>query len=153
MSESVVLQDSGVGSLGGSQDAGDTEKDKIGSSLRGLAVNKSVRTWVGSLALLCGLSIQCCRELWCRMAAAALIPPPTWELPHAAALKKQKKKKKAVSYSVTYMWDLIQMTQKNLVIKQKQTHKFQNQSYGYFKWNRWGERIIGRVGIIYIHYW
>ena len=30
-----------------------------------------------------------------------------------------------------YMWNLIKITQKNLFIKQKQTYKFQNQSYGY----------------------
>ena len=29
------------------------------------------------------------------------------------------------------MWNLIKMTQKNLTIEQKQTHRFQNQSYGY----------------------
>ena len=32
-----------------------------------------MRMWVGSLALLSGLGIQRCRELWCRSAATALI--------------------------------------------------------------------------------
>ena len=69
-----------------------------------------MRTWVRSLALLSGLRIQRCRELWCkcrhssdlvllwlwrRLAAVALIQPPTWELPYVVgvALKRQKKKK------------------------------------------------------------
>ena len=44
--------------------------------------------WVKDLALL---------WLWCRLAAAAQIRPPSWELPYATgvALKVQKKKKKA----------------------------------------------------------
>ena len=59
-----------------------------------------------SLALLSGLRIWCCRELWCRSdpallwlwcrpAAVALIRPLAWELPHASgvALKRPKKKK------------------------------------------------------------
>ena len=71
-----------------------------------------MRTQVQSLALLCGLSIRCCRELWCslqmwlgsgvavtvayRPAATALIRPLAWEPPYAtgAALKRQKTKKK-----------------------------------------------------------
>ena len=31
-------------------------------------------------------------------------------------------------YLITYMWNLIKIIQKNLFIKQKQTHRFQNQS-------------------------
>ena len=67
-----------------------------------------MRTWVWSLALLNGLRIRCCYELWCRSqihsyptllwlwpAVAALIWPLAWELPYAmgAALKRQKTKK------------------------------------------------------------
>ena len=35
-------------------------------------------------------------QLWCRLAAAALIPPLAWELPYAMGvpLNRQKKKKK-----------------------------------------------------------
>ena len=49
---------------------------------------------VGSLALLSGLRIWHCRELWCRPADVALIQPLAWEPPHAtvAALKRPKKK-------------------------------------------------------------
>ena len=36
-------------------------------------------------------------------------------------------------YDITYMWNLIKMIQKNLFIKQKQTHRFQNQSYSYHR--------------------
>ena len=45
----------------------------------------------GSLALLSGLRIWFCHELWCMPAAAALIRPLAWELTYAmgAALKKQ----------------------------------------------------------------
>ena len=56
-------------------------------------MTRSMRMWVRSLVLLSVLRIQCCHELWCRPAAAALIQPLTWELPYAAgaALKKKKK--------------------------------------------------------------
>ena len=30
-----------------------------------------------------------------------------------------------------HLWNLIKMIQKNLFIQQKQTHRFQNQPYGY----------------------
>ena len=54
----------------------------------------SMRLRVQSLALFSGLRIWHCRELWCRLAAAALIHPLDWELPYAtrAALKRKKKK-------------------------------------------------------------
>ena len=54
-----------------------------------------MRMQVRSRALLSGLRIWCCRELWCRPAAAALILPLAWEIPYAAgaALKKAEKKK------------------------------------------------------------
>ena len=46
---------------------------------------------VQSLVLLSGLKIWHCHELWCRLAAVALIGPLAWESPYAigAALKKQ----------------------------------------------------------------
>ena len=54
-----------------------------------------MRLQVQSLALLSRLRIQCCRELWCRLAAAALIRPLAWESPYAvgAALEKAKRQK------------------------------------------------------------
>ena len=69
----------------------------------------TMRLQVRSLALLSGLRIWRCRELWCRLdlvllllwlwcrpAAVALIQPLPWETPYAegAALKSKKKKKK-----------------------------------------------------------
>ena len=47
--------------------------------------------WVRSLASLSGLRIWHCHELWCRLAAAALIQHLAWELPYAvgAVLKKK----------------------------------------------------------------
>ena len=63
----------------------------------------TMRLWVPSLALLNGLRIRRCCELWyrlqtrlgCRLAATALIPPLAWEPTYAAsaALEKTKKKK------------------------------------------------------------
>ena len=74
-----------------------------------------MRMKVQSLAFLCGLRIQCCRELWCRLlwgsdpallwlwlwlwpAAADSIQPLAWELPHATgvALKTNKQTNKNV---------------------------------------------------------
>jgi len=43
---------------------------------------------------------------------------------------------------ITYMWNLIKMVEKNLFIKQKETHRFQNQSSGYHRWNHCGEKRI-----------
>ena len=57
-----------------------------------------MRMQVGSLALLCGLRIQRCHELWCRLqtqlAATAQIGPLAWEAPYAmgVALERQKDK-------------------------------------------------------------
>ena len=55
-----------------------------------------MKMWVQYLALLSGLRIRHCPELWGRPAAAALIQPLARELPYAAgaALKRKKKKKK-----------------------------------------------------------
>jgi len=49
---------------------------------------------VQSLASLSGLRIQCCCELWCRLAATAPTRPLAWELPYVAGavLKRQKNK-------------------------------------------------------------
>ena len=54
---------------------------------------------VRSLALLSGLRIWRCHELWCRPAATAPVRPLAWEPPYAegaAALKRQKDQKKNV---------------------------------------------------------
>ena len=61
---------------------------------------------VQSPALISGLRIQRCRELWCRPAAEAPIQPLAWELPYAesGALKSKKKKKKRVDLTLpTYL--------------------------------------------------
>ena len=52
----------------------------------------SMRMWVQSPALLSGLRICHCCELWCRPVATAPIGPLAWEPPYAmgAALKRQK---------------------------------------------------------------
>ena len=50
-------------------------------------------------------------------------------------------KERQISYDITCMWNLIKI-QNNLFIKQKQTHRFQNQIYDYQRSNRWmGRRI------------
>ena len=55
-----------------------------------------MRMWVRSLALLSGLRIRRCGELWCRPEATLSIRPLAWEPPYAvgAALKRQKTKDK-----------------------------------------------------------
>ena len=63
----------------------------------------SMKMWVQSLALLSGLRIPCCCELWCRSAATAPIRPLAWEPPYAEGVdlekaKHQKKKKKKITY-------------------------------------------------------
>ena len=77
----------------------------------------TMRLWVRSLALLNGLRIQRCRELWCRSqtqlgsgvavalarpVATALIRPLAWEPPYAAgaAQRNSKKKKKQLCKEV-----------------------------------------------------
>ena len=54
-------------------------------------------------------------------------------------------------YDITYMWNLKHDTkllmQGSLFIEQKQTHRFQNQSYGYHRGKRCGEGEIGRLGV------
>ena len=59
------------------------------------AAQVTLEVWVRSLPLLSGLGIWCCRELWCRLAAVALIGPLVWEFPYASgvALKSRKEKK------------------------------------------------------------
>ena len=56
----------------------------------------------------CGVDHRCGFDpvllwLWCRLMAAALIPPLAWELPYAVgvALKRPKKKKKLKPYGKT----------------------------------------------------
>ena len=43
--------------------------------------------------------------------------------------------------------NLIKNNTKELILK-KQTHRFQNQSWGCHRWNHYGEGRIGRVGIM-----
>ena len=54
----------------------------------------TMKLQVRTLALLRGLRIWRCHELWCRPAATALIRPLVWELPFAvgSALKSKEKK-------------------------------------------------------------
>ena len=47
-----------------------------------------------SLALIIGLRIQRCCELWRRRAATALIRPLAWELPYAVGVALEKDKKR-----------------------------------------------------------
>ena len=65
------------------------------SSHHGTEELGTMRFRVHSLALLRRLRIQHCCELWCRLAAVALIGPLAWEPPYAVgvALKSQRKKR------------------------------------------------------------
>ena len=53
-----------------------------------------MRLQVQSLASISGLRIQCCCELWCRLAATAPIRPLAWELPYATGVAQEKAKRK-----------------------------------------------------------
>ena len=44
-----------------------------------------------------------------------------------------------ISYDITYMWNLKNMIQMNLLTKQKQTHRLRKQTYGYQRGKVWGE--------------
>ena len=60
-----------------------------------------------------------------------------------------KPEKRHASYDITYNVESNKMIQKKLFKKQKQTHRFQNQSYGYYRWKHWGGGRIERVGTTY----
>ena len=47
-------------------------------------------------------------------------------------------RERQVSYDITYMWNLKKMVQMNLFTKQKQSHRYRKQTYGYQGGN--GER-------------
>ena len=77
------------------------ENSESGSSHRGGTETNPTRNHeVQSLASLRGLRIWYCRELWCKLAAVAVIRPLAWELPHAVgeALKRGKKKKNYINF-------------------------------------------------------
>ena len=59
-------------------------------------------------------------------------------------------RERQIPHDISYMWNLVKMKQNNLFIEQKQTHRFQNQSYGYQ--NPWEGRI-GRVEMTYTYYY
>ena len=82
-----------------------------------------MRIWVWYLALLSGLRIQCCYELWGRPAAAAPIQPLACELPYAAgvALKKKKKNKNL---------DLTQKRKYMTTLKRKKRSSLKKKSLG-----------------------
>ena len=73
-----------------------------------------MRMQVPSLALLSGLRIWCCRELWCRLAATVPIQPLAWELPYTADVAVKKKKKKVKYFEINQGSErLVQLKQQN----------------------------------------
>ena len=52
-----------------------------------------------------------------------------WEIDDHTEWSKSDRERQ-IAYEITYMQNLIKMIQKNLHINQKQTHRFQKQSYG-----------------------
>ena len=65
---------------------------------------------------------------------------------------KWRKSEKDKYHMISHMWNLMKMIRKNFLTIQKQTHRFQNQFYGYHRWNHCGEERIGRMVVTYIHY-
>ena len=63
----------------------------------------AIRFQVWSLALLSGLRIWRFSELWCRLAAVALIRPLAWKLPCAAG-EALKKKKENTNWEILKYW-------------------------------------------------
>ena len=53
----------------------------------------SMRIGVQSLALLSGLRIQSCHELWCRLQTQLHIRPLVWEPPYAVSVASKKERK------------------------------------------------------------
>ena len=64
--------------------------------------------------------------------------------------KWSKDRERQISY-ITYMWNLIRCYLRTYFIKEKQTHGFQNQTYGYQRGNCLGEGFIGRMGLTHAH--
>ena len=97
----------------------------------------SMRMWVWSLALLSGLSIQHCHELWCRSqsssdlallwcrpVATALMRPIAWELPYAKRLavkSENKKQNKTKNYGGMQR---TKISQGNLIIQWQSAYFF-----------------------------
>ena len=67
----------------------------------------TMRLQVWSLASLRGLRIQHCHELWCRMAATALIWPLAWEPPYASGVALKRPKNKNIKIKKEALWGLI----------------------------------------------
>ena len=61
-------------------------------------------------------------------------------------------RERQISCDITSMWNLIKMIQNNLLNKQKQTHRFQDPSYGYHRGKHWEKERIARVGITHTQY-
>ena len=72
---------------------------------------------VRSLALLSGLRIWRCGELWCRQAAAALIQPLAWELTYAAgaALKRQRTRERKRKYFICNFLSFLEASEPSTV--------------------------------------
>ena len=73
-----------------------------------------MRLQVQSLALLSGLRIQRCHELWCRPVATAPVRPLAWEPPYAAGAAllfiKNKKSLTFLKYRKNYKYIYIILT-------------------------------------------
>ena len=69
---------------------------------------ETTRLCVRSLALLSGLRIQCCCELWCGLGTTAPIKPLAWEPPYVAggALKRPKNNNNNRCVKVYYIIDI-----------------------------------------------
>ena len=68
-----------------------------------------------------------------------IMPPAAAWMDPEIILSEVSQTEKDQYHDIAYMWNLIKMMQKNLFVKQKQTHIFQNVTYGYRRGNCWRE--------------
>ena len=57
-----------------------------------------------------------------------IMPPAAAWMDPESILSEVSQTEKDQYHDIAYMWNLIKMMQKNLFVKQKQTHRFQNQT-------------------------
>ena len=62
-------------------------------------------------------------------------------------------RERQISYNITYMWNLKEVIQMKISTKQKQTHRYREQAYGWQGWRGVGEGRIGSLGLADANYY